>query len=70
MKIKHLIGQQCEWGLESKVFSVTLDNATSNGISVDRLKEQLDLKGYLLCHGDFFHMRCCALYLIRLCKMV
>ena len=28
-----------EWGIENKVFSVTLDNASVNGVSVDMLRE-------------------------------
>ena len=55
-----LNGLFCEWGVENKVFSVTLDNAAANAVSVDMLREQLNLKGVLLCNGDLFHMRCCA----------
>jgi len=49
-----------EWGIENKVFSVTLDNASANGVSVDMLREQLVVKGVLVHNGDLFHMRCCA----------
>lgn len=50
-----LYGLFCEWGVENKVFSVTLDNAAANSVSVDMLREQLNLKGVLLCNGDVFH---------------
>jgi hypothetical protein len=50
----------CEWGIENKVFSVTLDNASSNDTSVDMLRTQLNIKKALVCQGDLFHLRCCA----------
>lgn len=50
----------CEWGIESKLFSMTLDNAYANNVFVDLLKTQLTLRYALLCEGKFFHIRCCA----------
>ncbi|KAJ8754998.1 hypothetical protein K2173_015510 [Erythroxylum novogranatense] len=49
-----------EWGIEKKIFSLTLDNASNNDKMEDILKTQLSLQGVLLCGGDFFHVRCCA----------
>ncbi|KZV17238.1 hypothetical protein F511_20769, partial [Dorcoceras hygrometricum] len=49
-----------EWGIEKKVFSLTLDNASSNDNMQDILKEQLSLHNSLLCDGEFFHIRCSA----------
>lgn len=49
-----------EWGIERKVFSLTLDNATANGVLQDILKDRLNLDDDLLCKGEFFHVRCCA----------
>ncbi|KAH7688641.1 Tam3-transposase (Ac family) protein [Dioscorea alata] len=49
-----------EWGIEKKVFSLTLDNASSNDNMKDILKEQLSLHDSLLCGGEFFHIRCSA----------
>ncbi|KAI0530712.1 hypothetical protein KFK09_000260 [Dendrobium nobile] len=49
-----------EWKLDSKLFSITLDNASANTVSVDFLRNHLNLKHGLLCNGEFFHMRCCA----------
>ena len=50
----------CEWEIENKVFTVTLDNASSNDVSVDILRTQLSIRKALVCNGDFFHLRCCA----------
>ena len=46
-----------EWGIEKKIFSLTLDNASSNDNMQDILKEQLTLHDSLLCDGEFFHIR-------------
>ena len=50
----------CEWGIQHKIFSLTLDNASSNDVSVELLKTQLNIKKALLCDGEFFHLRYCA----------
>lgn len=44
-----------EWGLEKKVFTVTVDNASSNDNMQYILKKQL--RRQLVCNGDFFHVR-------------
>jgi hypothetical protein len=49
-----------EWGIETKVFSITLDNASSNDVCVGLLRNQLNIKKALVCEGEFFHFRCCA----------
>ena len=49
-----------DWGIERKLFSLTLDNASSNDCFVELLKSQLNLKNALLRDGEFFHVRCCA----------
>jgi len=49
-----------EWGIEKKVFSLTLDNASNNDNMKDILKEQLSLHDSLVCGGEFFHIRCFA----------
>lgn len=49
-----------EWNIEDKLFSCTLDNASSNDLFVDTLKYQLNLKDALFLNGEFFHVRCCA----------
>jgi hypothetical protein len=49
-----------EWGIETKVFSITLDNASSNDVCVGLLRNQLNIKKALLCEGEFFHICYCA----------
>nr|KYP61442.1 Putative AC transposase [Cajanus cajan] len=50
-----------DWGIETKIFSLTLDNASSNDKMQDYLKERLLLQNDgLLCGGEFFHIRCVA----------
>ncbi|KAL5557277.1 hypothetical protein UlMin_039513 [Ulmus minor] len=48
------------WKIERKLFSLTLDNASSNDVSVEALGSQLQLKGLLPYNGEFFHLRCCC----------
>ncbi|KAK9995452.1 hypothetical protein SO802_020138 [Lithocarpus litseifolius] len=48
------------WSIENKIFCVTLDNASSNDVSIDMLRTQLINKKALVCNGEFFHLRCCA----------
>jgi hypothetical protein len=43
-----------DWGIEEKVFSITLDNAYNNDNMQDLLKEKLNLRNLLLCGGAFF----------------
>jgi hypothetical protein len=49
-----------EWGIETKGFTITLDNASSNDVCVGLLRNQLNMKKALLCEGEFFHIRYCA----------
>ena len=43
-----------DWGIDGKIFSLTLDNASPNDSMQNILKERLNLKNGLLCNGDFF----------------
>ena len=52
----HLFSLLKDWGIQKKVFSVALDNASANDAMVDFLKYELDLVG----GGTYFHVRCCA----------
>ncbi|CAA7049020.1 unnamed protein product [Microthlaspi erraticum] len=49
-----------EWGIERKVFTLTVDNATANDSMQEILKDRLNLDKNLVCEGDYFHVRCCA----------
>ena len=51
------------WGTERKIFSLTLDNASSNDNMQFNVKEHLRLQENLVCDGEFFHIRCCPLIL-------
>ncbi|CAN6861184.1 unnamed protein product [Brassica oleracea] len=50
-----------DWGIE-KVFSETLDNASSNDKAISILKDRLLQKNNdaLMMNGEFMHIRCCA----------
>jgi hypothetical protein len=47
----------CEWNIEDKIFSITLDNATMNDAFVKELRENLVSKRLLLYKGKLFHSR-------------
>ena len=49
-----------DWGIDRKVFSLTLDNASANDNMQEILIEHLNLQNSLLCDGEFFHVRCCT----------
>ena len=43
-----------EWGIEQKIFSITLDNASAMDNMKDRLVNALRFVDGLLCDGEFF----------------
>ncbi|CAJ2678656.1 unnamed protein product [Trifolium pratense] len=49
-----------DWGIEKKVFSITLDNASANDSMQNFLKEHLGISNSLLLKGEYFHIRCSA----------
>ncbi|XP_025608039.1 zinc finger BED domain-containing protein RICESLEEPER 2-like [Arachis hypogaea] len=49
-----------EWGIEKKIMTLTLDNASANDTCQDHLKSTLNMHDWLLCDGEFFHIRCFA----------
>ncbi|XP_028787200.1 zinc finger BED domain-containing protein RICESLEEPER 1-like [Neltuma alba] len=58
------IGKQIEdclfsWGIE-KVFTITVDNASSNDTAIAYLKKRLKSWNGLICDGEFLQMRCAA----------
>ncbi|KAD1384629.1 hypothetical protein E3N88_42913 [Mikania micrantha] len=57
---EHLINFLADWGIEKKVFTITLDNAKYNDVLVECLKSHLLLNDGLVCDGDFTHVRCSA----------
>ncbi|KAI4331923.1 hypothetical protein L6164_016869 [Bauhinia variegata] len=48
-----------EWGIEN-VFTITLDNASSNDVAISYLKRKLKNLNCLVCEGEYMHMRCAA----------
>ena len=47
-----------DWGI-MKILTVTMDNASSNDLAIDKLRKKLkEKKGTLLLDGDLLHMRC------------
>ncbi|XP_061371669.1 zinc finger BED domain-containing protein RICESLEEPER 2-like [Gastrolobium bilobum] len=55
-----ILGLLKEWGIEKKIFTITLDNASANDSMVSGLRNQLNMQKLLLCDGKFFHARCSA----------
>ena len=49
-----------EWGIETKLFSITLDNTSSNNNFVELLKDQLNIKKVFVSFSEFFYLCCCA----------
>ena len=57
---KELIACLNEGGI-TRVFSVTVDNASSNAVALKKVKEYLQEKKHgIVLNGEMFHMRCCA----------
>ncbi|XP_073300079.1 zinc finger BED domain-containing protein RICESLEEPER 2-like isoform X3 [Primulina huaijiensis] len=50
-----------EWGLENKVYTVSVDNASVNDAAIKYMKEDFSrIKNNIVCGGKLFHVRCCA----------
>ena len=49
-----------QWGIDKKIFFITLDNASVNDSMLEHLKKHLRVQGNLMCSGEYFHIRCCA----------
>ncbi|KAB2035951.1 hypothetical protein ES319_D04G188800v1 [Gossypium barbadense] len=49
-----------QWGIDKKIFSITLDNASYNDVMVSCLKNHFRANRAILCDGAFFQVRCCA----------
>ncbi|XP_054803961.1 zinc finger BED domain-containing protein RICESLEEPER 2-like [Prosopis cineraria] len=47
------------WSID-KVFTITVDNASSNDTALASLKGVLRYWNGLVCDGEFLHLRCCA----------
>ncbi|XP_027083792.2 zinc finger BED domain-containing protein RICESLEEPER 2-like [Coffea arabica] len=49
-----------EWGIEHKIYSISVDNASNNDVTVRILRDDISRSKKLLCDGKLFHVRCCA----------
>nr|XP_027120364.1 zinc finger BED domain-containing protein RICESLEEPER 2-like [Coffea arabica] len=49
-----------EWGIENKVSTITVDNASYNDVCIRRVREDFSLRKRLSIGGKIFHVRCCA----------
>ncbi|KAG8379316.1 hypothetical protein BUALT_Bualt07G0075700 [Buddleja alternifolia] len=49
-----------EWGIQSKVYSISVDNASANDAAIANLRIFVRNVNKLLCGGALFHVRCCA----------
>ncbi|CAA7062153.1 unnamed protein product [Microthlaspi erraticum] len=47
------------WGID-KVFTITVDNASSNDLGVRYMRKSLQSRGGCMLNGEFLHMRCGA----------
>ncbi|KAK8918295.1 hypothetical protein KSP39_PZI021901 [Platanthera zijinensis] len=48
------------WGIQKKVMSITLDNASANDLAAKHLQQSLANSNHLYLGGKLFHIRCCA----------
>lgn len=48
------------WGIESKIFKVSVDNAAYNDLCLKYLRDNVSLSRKLIINGDLFHVRCCT----------
>ncbi|XP_071916286.1 zinc finger BED domain-containing protein RICESLEEPER 2-like [Coffea arabica] len=49
-----------EWGIEGKIHTISVDNASNNDVAVRLLKDDFGRCKKLLGGGKLFHVRCCA----------
>ncbi|KAJ4791497.1 Zinc finger BED domain-containing protein DAYSLEEPER [Rhynchospora pubera] len=49
-----------KWGIENKIGTITLDNASNNDRAAGLLRLSFEARGKLHFQGFFFHVRCCA----------
>ncbi|KAL3517827.1 hypothetical protein ACH5RR_020416 [Cinchona calisaya] len=49
-----------EWGIENKIFTISVDNASNNDVAIRLLKDTFSMSKNLVCAGKLFHVRCCT----------
>ena len=50
----------CDWEIESKIHTITVDNMSANDTAITNLKDDFELKYTLPVGGRLFHVRCFA----------
>ncbi|MFQ6636516.1 hypothetical protein Gotur_014044 [Gossypium turneri] len=55
-----LVLRLSQWGIDNKIFTITLDNASYNDVRVSCLKNHFRVNRAILCNGVFFQVSCCA----------
>ncbi|XP_071695481.1 zinc finger BED domain-containing protein RICESLEEPER 2-like [Rutidosis leptorrhynchoides] len=55
-----------DWGIEDKVFSISVDNASYNDRVVETLRKNFSLARKFPCKGRLLHVRCCA-HIMNIC---
>ncbi|TYJ00655.1 hypothetical protein E1A91_A13G100000v1 [Gossypium mustelinum] len=58
--VDELVSCLSQWGIDKKIFSITLGNASYNDVMVSCLKNRFRANRAILCDGAFFQVRCCA----------
>uniref|UniRef100_A0A803MR43 Transposase n=1 Tax=Chenopodium quinoa TaxID=63459 RepID=A0A803MR43_CHEQI len=48
------------WGVDEKLFTITVDNASSNDVECSELRKMMQSKLSRIGNGDYMHMRCVA----------
>jgi hypothetical protein len=48
------------WGIENKVYLITVDNANANDITMRHLRDVFNMRKSLIVGGKLFHVCCCA----------
>ncbi|KAK4425515.1 hypothetical protein Salat_1745500 [Sesamum alatum] len=49
-----------DWGIESKIHTIFVDNASANDSTIDNLKIYVTNKRRLFCEGRLFNVKCCV----------
>jgi hypothetical protein len=47
-------------GIENKIHTIIVDNASANAYVIKNIKDDFELKNTLLVGGKLFHVKCCA----------
>ncbi|KAL3510611.1 hypothetical protein ACH5RR_030012 [Cinchona calisaya] len=45
-----------EWGIENKIFTISVDNASNNDVAIRLLKDTFSMSKNLVCAGKLFHI--------------